>query len=92
MKRLANKPFALLGVNSDKDRETLKTTLVEQNITWRSWWDAGSTRGPIQTQWQVDLRPVIFILDGKGIIRYKQSDGADLDDTVDALFAKPKGK
>ena len=32
------------------------------------------------------------ILGGKGVSRHNQSDGADLDDTVDALFAKPKGK
>ncbi len=47
VKRLEGKPFALLGVNSDADREKLKETMKQQNITWRSWWDGGSTAGPM---------------------------------------------
>ena len=47
MKRLADKPFVLLGVNSDKDRSALKKTIAEERITWRSWWDEGRIDGPI---------------------------------------------
>mgnify|MGYP001159214265 CR=1 FL=1 len=92
MKRLSDKPFVLLGINSDKDRDTLKQTLVKENITWRSWWDAGGITGPIQTQWQVEQRPVIYILDQKGIIRYKRPDADDLYAAIDALLAAAKEK
>ena len=71
MDSFAGKPFALLGINSDKDREALKSTLVDEKITWRSWWDEGSINGPIQTQWQVANRPAIYILDWKGEIRLR---------------------
>jgi hypothetical protein len=92
VKRLSDKPFVLLGINSDKDRNTLKQTLVKEKITWRSWWDAGGITGPIQSQWQVAQRPVIYILDQKGIIRYKQPDADDLDAAIDALLAEAKQK
>ena len=46
VKRLAGKPFALVGVNSDTDRDKLKETLKEEQITWRSFWNGGSTSGP----------------------------------------------
>jgi len=35
--RLAGKPFALLGVNSDEDRQQLKTVINKEKISWRSW-------------------------------------------------------
>jgi hypothetical protein len=34
---LKDKPFALLGVNSDSDLSVLKPRLVEESITWLSW-------------------------------------------------------
>jgi hypothetical protein len=87
VKRLAGKPFALLGVNSDSDREELKKILEQEQITWRSWWDAGSVNGPIQTKWQVAQRPAIYVLDAQGVIRHKDLMGDDLDKAVDALVA-----
>ena len=66
VKRLEGKPFALLGVNSDADRAKLKKTLEEQNITWRSWWDGGSTNGPIASQWNVHAWPTVYVIDHRG--------------------------
>ncbi len=86
MKRLADKPFALLGVNSDSDREKLKRTLEQERITWRSWWDAGKIDGPIQTRWDIQQRPVIYVLDGEGVIRYKDVTREELDRAVDRLL------
>ncbi len=95
MKRLAGKPFVLLGINSDPDREALKKTNKKEQITWRSWWDDGSKFGPIQTKWQVEQRPVIYILDAKGVIRYKNVisvDGEDLAEAVDSLLEELAAK
>jgi hypothetical protein len=88
VKRLAGKPFALLGVNSDKDRELLKDVMTEKEITWRSWWDGGSTRGPIASQFNVSGWPTIYVLDSKGVIRYKGVRGVAMDKAVDTLLAE----
>lgn len=85
MSRLADQPFALLGVNSDTDRNALKKTLETESITWRSWWDGG-VDGPIHTQWQITLRPGIHVLDVDGVIRFKDVTGNELDAAVDALL------
>jgi len=53
VKKLEGKPFALIGINSDKDRDELKKVLEEEKITWRSFWNGGSTSGPISTEWNV---------------------------------------
>jgi hypothetical protein len=71
VKRLEGKPFALIGVNSDRDREALKQTLVKERITWRSFWNGGSTSGPISDAWNVSAWPSLWIIDSKGVIRHK---------------------
>ena len=91
VKRLADEPFALIGINSDKDREALKEVMVEEEITWRSFWDGGSTNGPIATQWNVSGWPTIYVLDHEGKIRFKGVRGEAMDVAVDELLAEAKG-
>ncbi len=89
MKKLADKPFALIGVNSDKDREKLRETMKEKNITWRSFWNGEEgTRGPISTEWNVTGWPTIYVLDEKGVIRYKNKRGDELDEALTTLLAE----
>ncbi len=85
VKRLAGKPFALLGVNSDEDRQQLKTVIEKEKITWRSWWNGGSIDGPIATKWQISSWPTILVLDTKGVIRHVDAGGADVD--IEAIEA-----
>ena len=87
VKRLAGKPFALVGVNSDpKDR--LKKTLQKENMTWRSFWDGGDTSGPVASKWNVHGWPTIYVLDHKGVIRYRDVREKQMDDAVDKLLAE----
>jgi hypothetical protein len=90
VKRLESKPFALLGINSDSDREKLKEVLKKEEITWRSWWDGGSTSGPIASKWNVTGWPTIYVLDAKGVIRHRDVRGKDLDEAVDKLLQEMK--
>jgi hypothetical protein len=91
VKRLDGKAFALLGINSDKDREDLKMVMEKEQITWRSWWDGGSTSGPIATKWNIHGWPTIYVLDGKGVIRYKNVRGEAMDKAVDQLLKDMEG-
>ena len=86
--RLADKPFVLLGMNSDASREELKPVLQREQITWRSWFDGGSTNGPIATAWGVRSWPTIYVLDQHGVIRYKDVRGDAMDAAVDTLLAE----
>ena len=70
VKKLENRPFALIGVNSDTDKSKLKDALEKEQITWRSFWNGPSgTGGPISRAWHVQGWPTLFILDGDGVIR-----------------------
>src|ERR1051325_855861 len=85
VKRLEGKPFALIGVNSDP-KEKVGPALKRENITWRSFWDGGNTRGPIATQFGIQSWPTIYVLDAKGVIRYKNARGEAMDHAVDSLL------
>src|SRR5262249_18992359 len=71
VERLAGKPFVLLGDNRDETGEQCKKAEQEERMSWRSWTDGQN--GPIAKQWNINLGglPMIYILDAKGIIRYK---------------------
>ncbi|MFT4543474.1 MAG: hypothetical protein ACI841_002084 [Planctomycetota bacterium] len=84
--QMANRPFALIGVNSDKDLDKLKTRIEEENITWRSYRNGGSTGGPISKKWNVKGWPTTYLIDHKGVIRYKGVRGDDLDAALEVLM------
>ena len=89
VKRLADKPFALVGVNSDTDLAELKPRLEAEGIVWRSFWDGPEgTSGPIAKEWNISGWPSIFILDGEGVIRFRGVQGDELDAAIDQLIAE----
>jgi hypothetical protein len=88
VQKMENKPFVLLGVNSDRDREGLKQVLAREKITWRSFWNGGGTGGPISGAWNVHSWPTLVLIDHKGVIRRKYPgvpNSAVLDREIDAL-------
>jgi Thioredoxin-like len=89
VKKMEGKPFALIGVNSDRDREALKPTLGKEQITWRSFWNgAGGTTGPISDTWGVTGWPTLVLIDQKGVIRQRWTgspSGEILDREIEAL-------
>jgi thiol-disulfide isomerase/thioredoxin len=92
VKKLADKPFVLLGVNSDRDLADIKPKLEKDEITWRSFWNGKEgTGGPISKEWNVQGWPTLYIIDHKGVIRHKYlgSPGdAVLDKAIDKLVAE----
>jgi hypothetical protein len=84
--KLEGKPFVLLGINSDTDREQLKKTVADEKITWRSFWNGPEgTGGPISTRWNVHGWPTLYILDHKGVIRHKNFDREKMDELIEEL-------
>jgi hypothetical protein len=89
VQRLADQPFALLGINSDGDAEDVKKILAEQKITWRQAID-GDTAGPLATKWNVNGWPTIYVLDAKGVIRYRDVRDEEMEKVVLELLEEAK--
>lgn len=78
-----NRPFALLGVNTDRDLATLRDAIRRNKINWRSWHDGPS--GPIARQYRVEGFPTLFLIDHKGVIRVQRVGAANLDADIERL-------
>jgi hypothetical protein len=88
VKEMESKPFALLGINSDAEKDGLKKVLTDENITWRSWWNGPEgTSGPISTKWNISGWPTLYIVDHKGVIRHKYV-GSPGDKVLDEAIKK----
>jgi hypothetical protein len=84
VKKLEDKPFVLVGVNSDSDKAELRKTIEKEQITWRSFWNGPEgTHGPISTKWNVQGWPTIYVIDAKGTIRFKGWRAEEMDQVVD---------
>jgi len=89
VKQLSDKPFALIGVNSDRDLEKIQEVVKEKNLTWRSFWNGpDGTGGPISTKWGVTGWPTIYVMDSKGVIRFKNVRGDAMDRALETLLAE----
>jgi hypothetical protein len=67
----------------------VKSARVSENLTWRSFWNGGSTGGPISRAWGVRGWPSLWVIDHKGIVRKKfegAPDGAVLDQAIEQLL------
>jgi hypothetical protein len=89
VERLKNEPFALLGINSDGTADALKKILAREGITWRQAVD-GDTTGPWATRWNVQGWPTIYVLDAKGVIRFRDVRGKEMEDAVLKLIEESK--
>jgi thiol-disulfide isomerase/thioredoxin len=83
--KLKNKPFVLLGVNAWDTHDTAAATIAKEQMTWPSWFDNGMN-GPICRLWDIHALPAIFVLDVKGVVRYEDVRGGDLDQAVYSLL------
>lgn len=91
VEELKNEPFALIGVNSDRDKDKLRPRLAEEKITWRSFWNGPQgTGGPISKEWRVTGWPTVYVIDHQGVIRHKSHGGPEMDKALRECLAKAK--
>jgi len=84
VKKYANRPFVLIGVNADQDPLKARRLAQEQGLTMRSFWTGpDGPEGPIPTAWHLRGWPMVFILDHEGIIRHKSHGGPKVDPTIE---------
>ncbi len=88
VKKWANEPFAIVGVNSDSPAK-LKEMVANGTTIWRNF-AAGRGGGTIAKQWGVTGWPTIYVLDHKGVIRFKGPRGKDLEEALAGLIKEAK--
>ncbi len=99
VEKFKDKPFAIVGVNSDKDRATAQRAVKENGLTWRNFWAGpAGTAGPIPATWNVGAWPTLYVIDHDGVIRHVSNEGGALDAALEKWIAEaakartPQGK
>ena len=88
VEKYAGKPFAIVGINSDRERDKLKERMAEEGINWRSFFDGGGPGGPIASKWNVSGWPTIYVIDAEGRLRFKDVRGDELDAAIEELMGE----
>ncbi len=84
VKRLADKPFALVSISVDETPQTVTDFLAKEPMPWKHWYNGPS--GSVIADMNVYSYPTIYVLDAKGVIRYKDIRDTLLDKAVDTLL------
>jgi thiol-disulfide isomerase/thioredoxin len=89
VKRLAGKPFVLLGINGDDDLDAAREAVRKEGITWQSFCGLrGKDQPDLAEQWNIAGWPTLYLIDHQGVIRQKWTGvphEEELDDAIDEL-------
>jgi hypothetical protein len=69
VKKLEGRPFAIVGVNSDK-KERLQELVADGTTIWRNFTNE-QEYGKISTVWGVRGWPTLYLIDHNGVIKHK---------------------
>ena len=78
------------------DAKKLKEVMDKEQLNFRSFTDtaAGEGLGVISSAWNLNGTPTIYVLDHKGVIRYRRlgiPDHKAIDDVLDTLIKEAEG-
>ena len=89
VEKLKDKPFALISVSADDEKKELEDFLAKEKMPWTHWWDNGGDSALLK-QWNVRFFPTVYVIDARGVIRYKNVRGKELEEAVTKLLAEKK--
>ncbi|MFO0788545.1 MAG: TlpA disulfide reductase family protein [Pirellulales bacterium] len=90
IEKFKDRPFSLIGICGDEDREQANKTAAEEKITWPCWFD-GSTNGPIHRDYNITSWPRLYLLDQNGRIADKDVDRNQIEEAVANLLDRNIG-
>jgi thiol-disulfide isomerase/thioredoxin len=97
VERYKDKPFALVGVNTDMNKDEYKQHAQQMKVTWKQSWQ-GNRQGPWPEAWGITSFPTVIVVDAQGVIRAIDTRGETLpkgdalEKLVDQLLAEPPPK
>lgn len=80
--------ISIVGVNSDRNPQQALARLATENSNFPSFYDGGSSQGPIAEQWGIQFWPTLYVLDHRGVIRYKGLLANQLEQAVSNLVGE----
>lgn len=69
VEKFKERPFAIVGVNSDARPERALKAVAAERMSWRSFWDG--TDSHLSKAWNVKAWPTVYLIDHRGTIRQR---------------------
>ena len=70
VKGMKDKPFVLVSVSADDEKDTLVKFLEKEPMPWTHWWDNGA-ENPVLKKYRVRAFPTLYLIDHTGKIKQK---------------------
>jgi thiol-disulfide isomerase/thioredoxin len=88
VEKFKNKPFVLISLSADEEKKELEEFLTKESMPWTHWWEGADAS--IIKNWNVRFFPTIYVIDAKGVIRYKNVRDEELVKAVEKLVTEAK--
>lgn len=89
VEKFKGRPFVLLGVNCDSDKNEAKLAASTAALPWQSFWDVPTDdSGAISKAYVVGGWPTVYVIDHAGVIRENRLRGKRLDGPLETYIAK----
>jgi thiol-disulfide isomerase/thioredoxin len=90
-KKYLNRPFQIVGISSDDNTQAWANFIASHHLDWSEYIDLS---GQVQHVFDVDEFPTFVVLDGNGIIRFRQSGTTELtqeemEDAINKALKRP---
>ncbi len=69
VEKFQGRPFAIVGVNSDSNKDRARRAIAQEHMTWRSFWNGDDNH--ISKAWNVKGWPTVYLIDHRGVIRQR---------------------
>ncbi len=86
VEELKGQPFELVSISGDEKLETLTNFLKTESMPWTHWWNGN--QGGFMDDWSIKYFPTIYVIDKKGVIRFKDVRDEELSKAVKSLLAE----
>ena len=86
VEELKGQPFELISISGDEKLDTLTNFLKTESMPWTHWWNGN--QGGIMDDWSIKYFPTIYVIDKKGVIRFKDVREEELSKAVKSLLAE----
>jgi thiol-disulfide isomerase/thioredoxin len=90
VEKLKGKPFVLVSISADAAKADLTDFLKKTEMPWTHWWN-GEKGGVLKTL-GVTYFPTIYVIDSKGVIRFKDVREEEMDKAVETLLKEMETK
>jgi peroxiredoxin len=84
-KKFNDKGFEIIGISLDSNKSALESYIESNKMTWPQFYDGKGWQNEIAQKYRVRQIPTTYLIDKKGVIRYRTLRGQELEEAVTKL-------